>query len=104
MIRDLAHYATSKLQGDWSAAAFTKSLSREMLQSLVPRFDKLDPLVRVRLLLAAMLLPPAQREALLPELQVPAHAATACGCASKPVSQPAATLLDPLCALLRGRS
>ena len=72
MIRDLAHYATSKLQGDWSAAAFTKSLSREMLQSLVPRFDKLDPLVRVRLLLAAMLLPRAQREALLPELQVPA--------------------------------
>ncbi|KAK9830636.1 hypothetical protein WJX81_007675 [Elliptochloris bilobata] len=75
MARDLAHYATSKLQGDWSALAFTKSLSREMLQSLVPRFEKLDPLVRVRLLLAAMLLPPAQREDLAPELQALAAAA-----------------------------
>ena len=69
MNRDLAHYATSKLQGDWSALAFTKSLTREMLQSLIPRFEKLDPLVRFRLLLAALMLPPAQREELLPELQ-----------------------------------
>ncbi len=89
MNRDLAHYATSKLQGDWSALAFTKSLTREMLQSLIPRFEKLDPLVRVRLLLAALMLPPAQREELLPELQ--ARARTGRG-SSAELEAPGATL------------
>ena len=70
MNRDVAHYAINKLQGDWSAPDFTKSLTREVLATLVPRFEKLDPLVRVRLLLSALLLPPEARSELSAELKV----------------------------------
>ena len=70
MNRDAAQQASQRLAGDWSAPEFARSLSREALQELLPRFDKLEPLVRVRLLLAAMHLPPDARADMRPELQV----------------------------------
>ncbi len=51
MERDIAHFASAKLQGGWSASDFGKYLNRDNLVLLLPKFDKLDPLVRVRLLL-----------------------------------------------------
>jgi hypothetical protein len=69
MNRDAAHQASQRLAGDWSAPEFARSLSREALQELLPRFDKLEPLVRVRLLLAAMHLPPDARAGMREELQ-----------------------------------
>jgi hypothetical protein len=70
MNRDVLLLATSKLSGDWSAPDFTKSLSKEVLQELLSRFDKLDPLVRVRLLLSAMSLPSEARSSMTEELKV----------------------------------
>ena len=70
MSRDAFNLAQAKLQGEWSAPEFAKSLSAEVLRELLPRFDKLEPLVRVRLLLACLSLEPATRAAMDPELQV----------------------------------
>ena len=70
MHRDIAHFASSKLQGEWSAADFGKYLTKENLQALLPRYDKLEPLVRVRLLLSVIPLDAVAKQSLNPELQV----------------------------------
>jgi len=62
--------AASRLAGDWSAPDFGRALTPALLSELTSRFDGLDPLVRVRLLLAVMHLPPAAREGLRAELEV----------------------------------
>lgn len=68
--RDNVYVATSKLKGEWSAPDFSKILTKDMVTDLVSRFDMLEPLVRMRLLLACMGLPTALREELQTELQV----------------------------------
>lgn len=70
MQRDISHFAANKLQGGWSASDFAKHLTKANLHSLQQRFDKLEPLVRVRLLLAQLSLDSSARHALQPELQV----------------------------------
>ena len=70
MERDITHFASAKLQGGWSASDFGKYLNRENLTMLVLRFDKLDPLVRVRLLLSVLALDDATKQSLQPELEV----------------------------------
>ena len=70
MSRDVAIQASSKLSGDWSAPEYTKSLTKEVLQELLPRFPKLDPLVRMRLLLSVMSLPAEARVGMQQELEV----------------------------------
>lgn len=70
MNRDVLLLATSKLSGDWSAPDFSKLLTKEVLQELLPRFEKLDPLVRMRLLLSAMHLPAEARTTMAGELKV----------------------------------
>ena len=71
MNRDAAHQASQRLAGDWSAPEYARALSREALAELLPRFERLEPLVRARLLLAAAHLPPAARAGMRAELQVP---------------------------------
>ena len=71
MNRDPAHQASQRLADDWAAPEFARSfLTKEALQELLPRFDKLEPLVRVRLLLAAMHLPLEARAGMVPQLEV----------------------------------
>lgn len=70
MSRDVAVQASAKLSGDWSAPEYTKSLTKEVLQELLPRFPKLDPLVRMRLLLSIMSLPTEARANMQQELKV----------------------------------
>jgi len=71
MDRDITHFASAKLQGGWSASDFSKYLNRENLAMLLPKFDKLDPLVRVRLLLSVLTLDDATKHSLQPDLEVP---------------------------------
>lgn len=70
MERDITHFASAKFQGGWSASDFGKYLNRENITMLVLKFDKLDPLVRVRLLLSVLALDDATRHSLQPELEV----------------------------------
>jgi hypothetical protein len=60
----------SRLAGDWSAPDFARSLTPALLTELTARFDGLDPLVRVRLLLSVLHLPPDARIGLTAELEV----------------------------------
>ena len=62
--------ASSRLDGDWSAPAFARSLTPALVADAAARFDSLDPLVRVRMLLAAMHAPPAVRDGMQEELRV----------------------------------
>lgn len=70
MDRDITHFASAKLGGGWNASDFSKYLTRENLEMLVPRFDKLDPLVRVRLLLSVLTLDDATKLFLQQDLEV----------------------------------
>lgn len=70
MQRDITQFASTKLQGGWSAAEFGKHLTKDNLRVLLQRFDKLEPLVRVRLLLACALLEDSAKLALQPEIEV----------------------------------
>ncbi|CAL8470327.1 g9869 [Coccomyxa elongata] len=69
MSRDVAIQASAKLSGDWSAPEYAKTLSKEVLQELLPRYPKLDPLVRMRLLLSIMSLPAEVKSSMQQELQ-----------------------------------
>ena len=90
MNRDVAHQASQRLAGDWAAPDFTRALTREALAELLPRFERLEPLVRARLLLAAMHLPGPARAAMRAELQVPMPACGACQLAAVFCFSPAA--------------
>lgn len=70
MQRDISQFASTKLQGGWSAADFGKYLTKDNLKALLNKFDKLEPLVRVRLLLACVLLEDRAKLALQPEIEV----------------------------------
>lgn len=70
MSRDVAIQASAKLSGDWSAPEYAKTLSKETLQELLPRYPKLDPLVRMRLLLSIMSLPVEVKSSMQQELEV----------------------------------
>lgn len=70
MQRDLVHFTSSKLQGGWSASDFTKHLTKEALLALLPKFDKFEPLVRVRILLSLLTLDKELKRSLSNELQV----------------------------------
>ncbi|BDA44367.1 probable negative elongation factor A at N-terminal half [Coccomyxa sp. Obi] len=69
MSRDVAIQASAKLSGDWSAPEYAKTLSKEVLQELLPRYPKLDPLVRMRLLLSIMSLPAEVKSSMQQELE-----------------------------------
>lgn len=58
MSRDLALHFSNKLAGEWSASTVTPQLSPAVIEDLASasKWDALDPLVRVRLLLAPMFL------------------------------------------------
>lgn len=64
MERDITQHAAAKMQGGWSASDFSKFLKRDSLEQLLPKFDKLDPLVRVRLLLSVLTLDDAVKQSL----------------------------------------
>ena len=68
--RDIVYFTSQKLQGDWSAADFGKHLTAESLKSLLPKYDRLDPLVRVRLLLSVLTLDSKQLASIQEELKV----------------------------------
>ena len=70
MSRDVAIQASAKLSGDWSAPEYAKNLSKEVMQELLPRYPKLDPLVRMRLLLSIMSLPAEVKSSMHQELEV----------------------------------
>ena len=70
---DAATAAQQRLDGDWSALEFAQDLVAESVETLTASLEKLEPLPRVRLLLAALLLPTARREELLEPLQVHPH-------------------------------
>ena len=70
MQRDIVHFAASKLQGGWSAADFSKYLTKDTLRDLLPKFDKFEPLVRVRILLSLLTLDKETKHAMNDELQV----------------------------------
>ena len=69
MQRDIVLWTSSNLAGPWSAGEITGSLTSEMLRGVITAFDRLEPLVRVRLLLACAFLKPAQRHELASELE-----------------------------------
>lgn len=72
MERDITQQATGKLQGGWSASDFSKTLNKgNFLEMLLPKFDKLDPLVRVRLLLSLLTLDEGVKQSLPQDLEVP---------------------------------
>jgi hypothetical protein len=71
MERDITQHAAAKMQGGWSASDFSKFLKRDSLEQLLPKFDKLDPLVRVRLLLSVLTLDGAVKQSLKQGLEVP---------------------------------
>jgi len=73
MSRHVAIQASAKLSGDWSAPDYTKVLTKEQLQELLPHFSKLDPLVRMRLLLSIMSLHAEARSSMQQELEVLLH-------------------------------
>lgn len=58
MSRDLALYFSNKLAGEWSASSVTGLLTSEVVEdiSTTRKWEALDPLVRVRVLLAPMFL------------------------------------------------
>ena len=70
MLRDIVYFTSQKLQNDWSAADFAKNLTAENLQALLPKYDRLDPLVRVRLLLSVLTVDQKKLAAIETELQV----------------------------------
>lgn len=70
MQRDLVHFTATKLQGGWSAADFSRYLTAENLKQLLPRIDKFEPLVRVRILLSLLTLDKGVKQACHDELQV----------------------------------
>ena len=70
MAPDSTTVANAKLEGDWSALEFSQELTAGAIEALTASLDKLEPLPRVRLLLAALLLPRAKREELREPLQV----------------------------------
>lgn len=69
MSRDLGLHVSSKLSGDWSAAAVTSLLSEPVLEHLLSRWEALDPLVRARLLLSPLFLSKRDLKDLQAELQ-----------------------------------
>ena len=72
MAPDAAVTAQLLLEGDWSALEFAQTLNAQSIEALTASLERLEPLPRVRLLLAALLLPRAKREELLEPLQVSA--------------------------------
>lgn len=69
MQRDIVLWTSSNLAGPWSAGEITGSLTAEMLNDMTAAFDRMEPLVRVRLLIACAFLKPARRAELAPELR-----------------------------------
>ena len=58
MSRDLALYFSNKLAGEWSASSVTNLLSSAAVEDIsqTSKWEALDPLIRVRVLLAPMFL------------------------------------------------
>jgi hypothetical protein len=53
----------------WSAGEITASLTSDLLEKITDAFERLEPLVRVRLLIACAFLKASRREELAKELQ-----------------------------------
>lgn len=76
MQRDVLVWAQSKLSGPWSAGEITGSLTSELLVKITDDFDRLEPLVRVRLLISCAFLTPTRRQDLADELRALAKKAS----------------------------
>lgn len=70
MQRDIVHFTDNKLKGGWSAAELTKYLNKDTLKELHHKFDRFEPLVRVRILLSLLTLDNESKAALRDELKV----------------------------------
>ena len=70
MQRDIVHFTDNKLKGGWSAAELTKYLNKDTLRELIQKFDRFEPLVRVRILLSLLTLDNESKAALHDELKV----------------------------------
>jgi hypothetical protein len=62
MQRDVPLWTSNKLAGPWSATSIIDDLTPEELERINAAYHHLDPLVRVRLLIACALLPPERKE------------------------------------------
>lgn len=60
MQRDVVLWTTSKLSGSWSASEIASTLTVELLEQMVDVFERMEPLIRVRLLIACTFLEPAR--------------------------------------------
>ena len=78
MAPDPALSASLKLEGEWSALHYASELTASTVTDLTARLERMEPMTRVRLLLAALLLPRAKREELRDELEVSCKTCTAC--------------------------
>ncbi len=70
MQRDIVHFIDNKLRGGWSAAELTKHLNKETLRELSQKFERFEPLVRVRILLSLLTLDNEAKTSLSDELKV----------------------------------
>lgn len=72
MSRDVALHISNKLAGEWSVSSATPLLSSAAIESLASdeKWNALDPLLRVRLLLAPLFLRPADLKEMLPSLSL----------------------------------
>ena len=95
MQRDVLHFAAAKLQGGWSAADFGRYLNKDTLKELLIKYDRFEPLVRVRVLLSALTLDDHTKHALQDELKVIPELMFAAASTSPVVFMLSKTVLTP---------
>ena len=76
MSRDVRVWTKSKLAGAWSAEAIIGDLTSELILQIRDVFDDLDPLIRVRVLIACCLLEPGRQKELAPAVRLLLRTAT----------------------------
>jgi hypothetical protein len=76
-LRDVAAFVRGKLSAPWSAEAIVDDLSADLILQIREKFDLLEPLVRVRLLIACCLLSTSKRQDLAPAIQLLLQTASA---------------------------
>lgn len=79
--KDLTLHVSSKLGGEWSAPGVAGLLTGPSLEYLVSKWGSLDTMVKTRLLMAPLLLPPSTIESLNPALADMIEVARADKCA-----------------------
>jgi hypothetical protein len=67
--RDVALWTSSKLADSWSASAIEKDLTDELLHGMVNDWPRLDPMTKVRLIIACSLLEQSRQDVLADSLR-----------------------------------